>query len=89
MQHAKSQAPVAQLAEHFISNEEVSGSKPDGGSQARFLVKARTALRKNGPDEGATGVEPVTSGSAIPCSATELNAPMKNLKNFEVQHFFL
>ena len=28
----------------------------------------------NNQKEGATGVEPATAGSAIPCSATELHA---------------
>ena len=36
-------------------------------------------LHQPGRSKGATGVEPATAGSAIPCSTTELHALIWNL----------
>ena len=41
--HARSEAVVAQLVEHFLGKEEVSGSIPDNGSTFTQLARASVA----------------------------------------------
>ena len=59
---------MAQLAERSAVNRQVLGSIPSGG--VFFFLDIYEITTKN--YKGTTGFEPVTAGSAIPCSTTEL-----------------